>query len=290
MWIKIKFRLTYHNIYNIKDKESNMKLKRILIVCIAIMTFTILLTDCVKKKDGWGKDGPPKTFRLEYFAGKRVGITEGTIQAVFQEIFLPDVIPVFFHDSEDGIVAMKNGTIDAYYDDEASFRLYVSLNPGLRILQPFVTSDNYAVMVAQRNDDLRNKLNEFIMIIKGNGVYDEMINRWLDEAHTLTVPIIPRGHGEVIHFGTSGIINGFSFYVGDQLVGFDIEFAQRFALYLDRELDIIVMDFRDLIAATEYGHIDFAASLFTITEERKTHVDFSMPYYTGGSVIAVFEP
>jgi polar amino acid transport system substrate-binding protein len=42
------------------------------------------------------------------------------------------------------------------------------------------------------------------------------------------------------------------------------------------------------VIAVQSGRIDFAASLFTITEERKQSINFTDPYYVGGAAIGVF--
>jgi polar amino acid transport system substrate-binding protein len=74
------------------------------------------------------------------------------------------------------------------------------------------------------------------------------------------------------------------------VTGFDIEFAKRFAYFMDLELEIHVMDFGALIPAVQTGRVDIAASLFFITEERKQSISFSDPYYFGGAAIAVYIP
>ena len=56
---------------------------------------------------------------------------------------------------------------------------------------------------------------------------------------------------------------------------------------LGRKVEIKTMGFDALIPALKSGQIDLIASAMSATEERKKQVDFTDPYYIGGSVIVV---
>ncbi len=63
------------------------------------------------------------------------------------------------------------------------------------------------------------------------------------------------------------------------LVGFDIELIKEIAKDLNREYEIRVMEFNKLIPAVENGYVDMAICGITITDERKSVVEFSTPYH-----------
>jgi polar amino acid transport system substrate-binding protein len=204
--------------------------------------------------------------------------------------YIPGAEPAYFKTTNDAFEALRNGRVDAIMDDDAALLLFIAQNPGLRMLEPLVTQDELGVICAIDNNDLQGKLNEFIAQIKTDGTHDAMINRWLRPTGESAMPEIPEGNSGVLRFGTSGVINGFSFYKDGELVGFDVEFAGRFAAFMDMKLDIMVMDFGGLIPAVQSGKVDFAASMFTITEERKQAINFSDSYYTGGLAVGVYIP
>lgn len=79
----------------------------------------------------------------------------------------------------------------------------------------------------------------------------------------------------------------YEFYEGDEIVGIDAEFAKAIADKLGAELSIEDMAFDSIIPAVQSGKADFAAAGITVTDERKTQVDFSDSYYTGRQVIIV---
>ncbi len=70
----------------------------------------------------------------------------------------------------------------------------------------------------------------------------------------------------------------FEYFSGSDIVGVDIEIAQRIADDLGVELKIENADFDGIVASLAAGKCDIAISGMTITEERKKEVDFSIPY------------
>ena len=81
----------------------------------------------------------------------------------------------------------------------------------------------------------------------------------------------------------------YEYYDGDDIVGIDVDFAQAIADKLGMELSVEDMAFDSIIPAVQSGKADFGAAGMTVTEERKSQVDFSDSYYTGRQVIIVRE-
>ena len=259
-------------------------------IFIVIAFVLLLLTACANNP---AEDDPAAfehdIFRPEDFAGKKIGTLTG---AVFDQLILehiPGAEPVFYNNTPDNIAALQRGRIDAFVMDDASLRLSAAETPGLRILEPFLTQDEYGAVITKDKPELADSMNAFIRQIKADGTYDDMVTRWLDTPVPPPMPDIQEGSGGTLVFGTAPIVDGFSFYKDGELNGFDIEFARRFAFYMDMKLDFFESDHGSLIVAAQSGRVDFAAALFTITEERKQVVNFSDPYYTGGAAVAVFD-
>lgn len=81
----------------------------------------------------------------------------------------------------------------------------------------------------------------------------------------------------------------YEYYEGDEIIGIDAEFAAAIADELGMKLKIEDMAFDSIIPAVQGGKADFGAAGITVTDERKTQVDFSDSYYTGRQVIIVTE-
>lgn len=67
---------------------------------------------------------------------------------------------------------------------------------------------------------------------------------------------------------------------GDQVIGFDMEVAQKLGERLGRPVKIVEADFSSLIPSLQSGRADMSLSCFFPTDERRKSVDFSDPYYT----------
>ena len=68
----------------------------------------------------------------------------------------------------------------------------------------------------------------------------------------------------------------------DTIIGFDIELSSRICLKLGMKMEIVNMDFIEMLPAVVEGRIDMAGACITISEERSESVLFSDPYYQGG--------
>lgn len=95
--------------------------------------------------------------------------------------------------------------------------------------------------------------------------------------------------GKIV-LGTSAGFPPFEF-VNDQnqIVGFDMDIGQKIADKLGVKLEIKDIQFDGLIAALQAGKIDMIIAGMSITPERAQNVDFSDPYFSGGSVILVHQ-
>ena len=77
-------------------------------------------------------------------------------------------------------------------------------------------------------------------------------------------------------------------YVADgKVVGIDIDICQKIADELGCEMEIVNTDFDSIIASINSGKGDIGASGFTINDERKEQVNFSIPYYTTTQYIII---
>ena len=270
-----------------------MKIKRNLaFIALVLILLTALLSACQSNTGETGSESSAVVhdiFRPEDFYGKKIATITG---AIFDQMileYIPGAEPVFFNSNTDAILALQNKRVSAMILDDASLRLYVAATPGLRMLEPFITEDEYGALITKGKPELLESINAFIRQIKSDGTYEDMVKRWLDTPIPPPMPNIPEGTGGTLVFGTAPIVDGFSYYRDGELNGFDIEFARRFAEFANMKLEFFESDHGSLIAATQSGRVDFAAALFTITEERKQVVNFSDPYYSGGAAVGVFD-
>jgi len=105
--------------------------------------------------------------------------------------------------------------------------------------------------------DLTEKLNQFIGEIRANGTLDDMFARWV-AGESGTMPEIEMPANPVCHLivGTTGIVPPFSYYVGTELTGYDIELAFRFAVWLGADVNFKVYDYGAIVSAAVSGDVD----------------------------------
>jgi len=86
--------------------------------------------------------------------------------------------------------------------------------------------------------------------------------------------------------GTNPPFAPFEVKKGANVVGIDMDLAERIADRLHRRLVIMTFDeFGSVLPALGAGKIDLAASAITITPERKEVASFSIPYYTAAQAV-----
>lgn len=91
----------------------------------------------------------------------------------------------------------------------------------------------------------------------------------------------------VIVMGTNAEFEPFEYRDGLDIVGFDVEIAQKVAEKLGKELKIEDMSFDSLIMALNTDKIDFIAAGMTADDKRRTQVDFSDSYFNSKQMIIV---
>ena len=88
---------------------------------------------------------------------------------------------------------------------------------------------------------------------------------------------------------TEGDYVPLNYYRGQEVVGAEIDLAAQFCEANGYGLRVETMSFDGILPAVQSGKLDFAAGGITITEERRESVNFSVPYYTGGTVMLVLK-
>lgn len=251
-----------------------------------ILLIVLMMAGCKRSEAPKDNTTGNENFRNEDFIGKRLAFATGE---AFDEFFLENVgefTPVHCNYEHEAMELVKNNRADALMLDEPMARKWVSMNPDLAIINPPFAQYGFGAIFNKEKEDLRLKFNEFLEKIKSNGVYDDMIKRWIDTVDSPPMPDIPlSGNNGVLTFASNGELEPFSYIASGEPEGFDIELARRFAAYMDMDLEISLMAWEALIPYVNAGKADFGACLFIINEEREQFVNFSDPYYNGGAVL-----
>jgi polar amino acid transport system substrate-binding protein len=238
----------------------------------------------IVKKSGSEKNVGAKLASADDLKDKRIGVLLGSVHDTFATKKYPNATILQYKTPSDLLLAVKSGKVDA------AFYTYETL---LEIIRnddelAFLGKPLFAVPIGmgfnKNNDGLREQFNRFLMEIKENGVYGDMVSHWITKGSTQT-PVISnsKANGLLV----VGIVSDkglpFTIVKDNKMIGFDVELSERFAAYLGKELKLADMEFGSLIAAAATQKIDMIASTLMITEERKKQIAFSDKYYELGA-------
>ena len=174
---------------------------------------------------------------------------------------------------------VANGRIDACVNArrEVEFAIEHGLT-GVRLLDENYAVNKIAVGISPVSTipDLKGRLNAFIAEKKADGTLDDMYDRWVTRGEE-RMPDIPEAERPsfTLRVGTTGTVMPYSYYVGTELAGYDIELARRFAHWIGARLEFKVIDFGGIIAAAETGSIDCIMSNLFYSEEKDEAIPFS---------------
>ena len=221
-----------------------------------------------------------KLASLDDLHNKRIGVLLGSVHDTYAMKTFPKATILQYKTASDIVLAVKTGKVDvAIYTYETLLDIFRT-NDDLAFLGAPLFSVPVGVGFNKKNDQLREQFNSFLKEIKKNGIYDNMINRWIIQGDT-TMPDIKNSKKNGVL--AVGIVSdkGLPFMIikDNKLIGFDAELSERFAAYLGKELKMSDMEFGSLIPAVASQKIDMISSTLMITDERKKQISFSDEYY-----------
>ncbi|MFA7418365.1 MAG: ABC transporter permease subunit [Melioribacteraceae bacterium] len=226
---------------------------------------------------------------LEDIKNKKIGVLLGSVHDTYALKNLPNATVQQYKNPSEIILAVKSGKVDAAIYTYETLLEILRGDKDLKLLGDTLFTVPIAMGFNQQNDQLREQFNSFFKKIKNDGVFNDMVDRWIIKG-IYEMPEIPtvKTNGTIIVGTVSDKGLPFTVIKDGKLIGFDIELTQRFAAYLGKELKFADMEFGSLIIAAASKKIDMIASTLMVTEERKKQIDFSEPYYKlGASMFAL---
>ena len=216
---------------------------------------------------------------------RSVGVWTGSSGMLAVEKYLPNAKELMFESPATAFEALRTGQADAFVFERR--QLQIAVDNGISGVM--LLDDNLGEPIdvavglsrATKISGLENSINLFITEKKADGTLDEMFTRWVvDNNYTMpdiTPPVSPKF---TLVVGTTGTVEPYSFYQGNELTGYDIEMARRFAAWLGADIEFKVIDYSGIIAAAQSGRIDCIFANLNVTDERKEAIDFSDPIYS----------
>ncbi len=224
--------------------------------------------------------------------GIRVGVPLGSLSETVAGEMLPEAEIVSYNDLFLGYTEVAKGKLDAFIHERKQMQLAIDSGvSGVRLLdEDLGTAITIAVGVSDSSDipELKTKVNAFLAQLREDGTLDDMLSRWvvLGDEKMPDIPV-PAEPTLTLTVGTAGIVPPYNYYTGNDLTGFDIELARRFADWLNADLEFMVSSFSSLIAAAKSGKADVIMSDLQISPERAESMSFSDPLYVQTQAVMV---
>ena len=211
--------------------------------------------------------------------GVRIGVSNGSVQEQLVRKLYPGA-EIYIMEKFSGYEALAQGKIDAYVYDRKQMELALENGlKGVRLLDGSIGDPTrIAIGISDRSDipDIEDKVNSFIDEIKADGTLDDMYDRWVVEGdHEMPETKKPLSPEYTLTVGTTGDVEPYSFYEGNNLVGYDMELVNRFAAYINADISVKIFDWDSIVASCKSGKTDIIASDLQYTPERAEEIIFS---------------
>ena len=232
---------------------------------------------------------PPEFRDLD---GKRFGVQTGSTFDQDVLTWFPHAQIVYYNSLPDLAVALQTGKIDAFPSDEIALEMMRGQGSEMTVLEPYMDHYEIGFVFAKTPDGgrLRDEMDAWLTEAKESGILDQMLDKWFhaDEADKFMPDYenLPAENGTLI-FATEAGFPPFDYMRSGEVVGYEVEMAIAFCAFRGYGIEIVPMNFDGILPALQSGRIDFSASGFAITPERMESINFSQPYYSGGTKIVV---
>jgi polar amino acid transport system substrate-binding protein len=210
---------------------------------------------------------------------KTIGVLLGSAHESYATQHFPDAQILQYKSSSDVLLAVKTNKVAAALYDAEPLREIFRKDDSLALLGDSLFSFDVGVGFKKSNHQLKDRFNAFLANIRANGIYEDMVNRWMMKGEVTMPAIDASAEKGTLLVGISDTGMPFAIVKDNQLVGFDIELATRFAASERKAVTFLNMDFGSLIAAVSSGKADMIASAIYVTDERQKQIEFSDPYY-----------
>ena len=228
---------------------------------------------------------------IKDFYGKKVATATGSYQEAVLAAEYPQIEILRFDTDADLLNSLLTRKCEAIGMDHHIFSYFNQVMDGVVALDDrLFTADMGFCFGKGHNVELREQFNEFLKKLKQDGIYDEIVDRWINNAHTSKMPdiAVPEGNNP-IRIATNSGSPPLVFVKDGELVGFDVEIAMRFAASVGRGIVWSDMNFSALIPSLVSRTQDMAMAGINITEQRKKSVDYSDPYFNCHSIMVIRE-
>ncbi len=244
-------------------------MKRLLfLLCLMV----IVLTGCSEASED------PILTSTEYLPMVKVGVLTGGIEEIYAFSTFESHNIVLYDTYEEAVMGLKEEDVSAILSDTRINQITGEEEGTLKQLGNPLKEYPIAMAVKPDNLALFNQLNDYLSIYKANQAIPDTIKEWEENRGVIdTIEGWDKSKGTL----TVGIDPRYGLPYGDvedgDFLGYGIEIARGFGVYMDREIQFVTMAESEFHIALAEGTVDFVIN-FAITNDRKKEVLFTRSY------------
>jgi polar amino acid transport system substrate-binding protein len=106
-----------------------------------------------------------------------------------------------------------------------------------------------------------------------------------ENQETVAPPVVPQEN--ILQVGVTPTFPPTIFFENDRVVGLEADFANALAESMGKKARFVILGWKDLIPALVQNRIDIIMSGMSITEMRKSRINFTSPYLSVGQMALV---
>lgn len=239
--------------------------------------------------------------KYEQLKGKKVGVKTGTAAQRFLEKN-KDKYGYTLKTFDTGDLmynSLSAGDVDAVMDDQPVIEYAINQGQNLKISMKgeAVGSFAFGVKKGSKHEHLVTEFNEALAQMKEDGSLDEIINKWTSSKGNSdsAVPETSTPAGQKATSTKDKYIiasdSSFAPFVfqddSNQYTGIDMELIKAIAKDQGFTVEVTNPGFDAAINSVQTGQADGIIAGMSVTDARKKTFDYSDPYYTANSILAV---
>ena len=229
--------------------------------------------------------------KLSQLSGKQVGVMPFTYAASVLDTRLPDALPFYVNQERDLLFLLGAGKIDAFVIAEPRARMILPEHPEFVQIPEPVSRLDYAFVFPSARKAVCEAFSRQVRAMRKNGSLKQLQNKWISPAGAKAElpPMMQDAPNGVLRMGVCIDQEPFCYLRDGQLVGYDLEIAQKSAAAMGFLIEYVRLTQDEFAQAVADGKVDFGASPLTNEVTSTGKIVFAEPHYNGGLVAIVPE-
>lgn len=220
---------------------------------------------------------------------KKIAVLNESSQKALVENLFPNAECVLYKDTESQATAVDAGNADAAAVDVMLADSVLLRHPQLKIIGKNLSAEDYG-FAFPKNSALREEVNKALKSLENSGKISALAEKWLsgDYENAAAESLNTEDAEETLKFAYVDDMQPCSYTDENGVAqGFCVEIAELAAAELGMKFEAVPVSLADVFVSVSRNEYDMGVSALTITDERKKLVDFSEPFYSGGTVVIV---